>query len=215
MPSIEATCHLEIRDLHRSFGRLTVLRGVSAEVSAGQVLLVTGANGCGKSTLLKCLAGLLAEDSGRILYRENGLELDRSSRRQALGYAAPDVFFYGELTVAENLRFFSRLRHLPPDQGLHLVERVGLPPDRLAAALSSGMMQRLRLCYALLHEPRLLLLDEPFQNLDAPGCEAVSRLVAEHLRRGVAVIANPGPLDLHLNLDLDADHEIRPLVLAG
>jgi heme exporter protein A len=187
-----------------------VLRGVSAEVASGEVLLVTGYNGSGKSTLLRCLAGLLAPDSGSIEYRENGSVLAVEERRRRVGVVAPDLAFYNELSVAENLQFFARLRRVDFRRGLALLDRVGLPPDRLAGALSSGMRQRLRWTFALLHQPRLLLLDEPFQNLDAAG-EAVTRgLLDEHLHGvggmgspgGLAVIANPA----HLEFDRVAGH---------
>jgi heme exporter protein A len=186
---------LRFDGLSRRFGRLAVLAGVSGEVSNGEVLLVTGTNGSGKSTLLKCLAGLLAPDRGTIEGREDGRALDATERRRRVGLVAPDLSFYEELSVTENLTFFSRLRGVPPSRGAELLARVNLPGDRLAGALSSGMRQRLRWCWALLHYPRLLLLDEPFQNLDAPG-EAVTReLLEEHLAAGgLAVVANPASI---------------------
>ncbi|HZF08925.1 MAG TPA: ABC transporter ATP-binding protein [Thermoanaerobaculia bacterium] len=186
---------LRFTGLSRRFGRLAVLAGVSGEAADGEVLLVTGTNGSGKSTLLKCLAGLLAPDKGAIESREGGRALDAVDRRRRVGLVAPDLAFYEELTTAENLAFFSRLRGVPRERGPELLARVGLPGDRLAGALSSGMRQRLRWCWALLHRPRLLLLDEPFQNLDAPG-EAVTReLLEEHLAEGgLAVVANPATL---------------------
>ncbi|HVR09173.1 MAG TPA: ABC transporter ATP-binding protein [Thermoanaerobaculia bacterium] len=188
----------------RRFGRLAVLGGVSGSVAAGEALLVTGRNGSGKSTLLRCLAGLLAPDSGEIELREgeDAAPLDAAGRRRRIGLVAPDLAFYGELTAAENLAFFCRLRGFGRERGDELLRRVELPPDRLAAALSSGMRQRLRWAWALLHRPRLLLLDEPFQNLDAAGVAIAHRLLAEHLAPGpgappgLAVIANPVPLDI-------------------
>jgi heme exporter protein A len=187
--------HLRFSGLSRRFGRLAVLAGVSGEVADGEVLLVTGTNGSGKSTLLKCLAGLLAPDKGTIDCHEGGKALDGTERRRRVGFVAPDLAFYEELTTEENLAFFARLRGVPRERGRELLAQVGLPGDRLAGALSSGMRQRLRWCWAVLHRPRLLLLDEPFQNLDAPG-EAVTReLLEEHLAAGgLAVVANPATI---------------------
>jgi heme exporter protein A len=170
---------------------------VSGELADGEVLLVTGPNGSGKSTLLRCLAGLLAPDAGTIELAAEGRPLDAAERRRSVGYVAPDLALYEELTTGENLAFFGRVRGLGPERGRELLGRFGLPADRPAGALSSGMRQRLRWVWALLHRPRLLLLDEPFQNLDAPGEAEVRGLLAEHLDGGgLAVVANPSPLDL-------------------
>lgn len=190
---------LDFENVRRRFGRLSVLQGISGSVAPGEALLVTGPNGSGKSTLLRCLAGILAPDAGRIDYREGERTLDIAERRLRIGYVAPDLAFYSELTVAENLRFFARLRRVGPERGFEVLDRLALPTDRMVGALSSGMRQRLRWAWALLHRPRLLLLDEPFQNLDAPGEEGTRALLAEHLAEtpgGLAVIANPSSLEI-------------------
>ncbi len=171
-------------------------RASPATVESGGLLLVTGRNGSGKSTLLRCLAGLLAPEAGRIEYREGEARFDIAGRRQRVGYVAPDLAFYEELSVAENLAFFARLRGLPREHADRLVARVGLPPARLAGALSSGMRQRLRWAFGLLGEPALLLADEPFQNLDAEGEALARELLAEQLEHGFAVVASPTALDL-------------------
>ena len=195
---------LRFADVTRRYGRLSVLRGVSGEVGGGEVLLVTGPNGSGKSTLLRCLAGLLAPDAGTIEMRvppgpadgasgaASGPVLDAGERRRSIGYVAPDLAFYEELTTAENLVFFARLRGVSAERGTALLDRLGLPRDRAAGALSSGMRQKLRWCWALLHRPALLLLDEPFPNLDAHAEALVRRLLVEHLDGGgLAVLAQP------------------------
>ena len=188
---------LTFRDLRRRFGRLRVLAGVTGEVGGGASLLVTGRNGSGKSTLLRCLAGLLATDGGVIAYREDGRDLDATQRRRRVGYVAPDLSFYDELTAGENLAFHAALRRIPRQDVAPWLERVDLPAERAGGALSSGMRQRLRWAAALLHRPRLLLLDEPFQNLDAAGEAIVRRLLLDHLAQGgLAVIASPTELDL-------------------
>jgi len=196
-PIIPAVPAIEFGDLHRRFGRVRVLSGVSGGAGAGEVLLVTGANGSGKSTLLRCLAGLLAPDRGEVRMTVGERVLEPAERRRAVGYIAPDLAFYEPLTAAENLAFFARLRGVEPARGAALLDRVGLPHDRAAGALSSGMTQRLRWAWALLHEPEVLLLDEPLANLDPPGRRLVGELLAERLERGAAaVVANPAPIDL-------------------
>lgn len=174
-----------------------MLTGVSGELSAGGVMLVTGSNGSGKSTLLKCLAALLRPDRGAIELTEDGRTLTDPERRQRIGYLAPDLAFYEELTTLENLQFFARLRRVSQERCSSLLERVGLPVDRKSGALSSGMRQRLRWAWAMLHRPRLLLLDEPFQNFDAPGETMARSFLAEHLEGGgLAVVADPSGMDL-------------------
>jgi ABC-type multidrug transport system ATPase subunit len=198
--------NLRFGNLRRRFGRLAVLTGVSGAVAPGGLLHVTGPNGSGKSTLLRCLSGLLAPDSGLVEYEEAGAVLDAAERRRRVGVVAPDLAFYAELSVRENLAFFARLRRVPASRGLAVLDRFGLPLDRFAGALSSGMRQRLRWGWALLHSPALLLLDEPFQNFDAPGERIARELLAEHLAAGgSAVVANPSALEFgdvagHLDL---------------
>ncbi len=197
---------LSFRDLRRAFGRLRVLKGVSGRAASGELLLVSGPNGCGKSTLLRCLAGLMAPQKGTIECRIGARSLDVAERRLAVGFVSPDLELYGELTTLENLEFFARLRGVDPGRGAELLDRLGLPHDRDAGALSSGMRQRLRWAWAILHEPPILLLDEPLQNLDQPGRDDVTRLLSEHLETGLAVVASPDPLELphvasHLELD--------------
>ncbi len=188
--------------LCRRFGRLTVLENVSGRLSAGGLLTVRGANGSGKSTLLRCLAGLLAVERGEIRLERAGALLDPAARRRAVGFVAPDLALYDELTVAENLALFARLRGLGGERGEQLAARLSLPLARPWRVLSSGMRQRLRWAWALLHEPRLLLLDEPFQNLDESGEEIARRLLEEHLDRGgLAVVASPVALPFSRDSD--------------
>jgi heme exporter protein A len=206
-----AATHLAFRDVRRRFGRLSVLRGVSGTVAGGQVLVVTGPNGSGKSTLLRCLAGLLAPDSGEVDYRQDGgATLSAAERRLRVGYVAPDLALYEELTALENLAFFARLRRVDAARGGELLARLSLPPGRPAGLLSSGMRQKLRWAWALLHRPRLLLLDEPFQNLDASGEGVVRELLAEHLEGGLAVIAQPVDVEISTHWEV-SEH----VVLAG
>lgn len=179
-------------DVRRRFGALRVLDGASGEAGAGELLSVRGPNGCGKSTLLRILAGLLRADRGEVGMAEDGRELDLASRRRRVGYLAPDLSFYEPLSAFENLALVAKLRGLDPEAGEGLRERFGLPRDRPFHAFSSGMRQRLRWCFALLHDPRILLLDEPFQNLDEEGEATARGLLEERLAAGAAaVVASP------------------------
>ena len=199
---------------HR-FGHRAVLSGVSATVEAGGLLQVVGVNGSGKSTLLRCLAGLLRPRSGTITHREDGVSLDPVRRRNRVGYVAPDLEGYGELTTAEHLAFFATLRRAAPERASATLRDLDLPGDVCWRALSSGQRQRLRWALALLGEPLVLLLDEPFEHLDAGGRTVVNRLLARHRADGgLAIVAGPEPVDLPafatLRLEIPARHVGAP-----
>jgi ABC-type multidrug transport system ATPase subunit len=192
-----SAARLAFSGVKRRFGRLAVLAGVDGEARSGGVLAVRGANGSGKSTLLACLAGLLAVDRGEIVAEEDGVALDAAARRRRVGFLSPDLALYDELSVDENLELVARLRGVAAARGLDVARRFGLPGNRPWRALSSGMRQRLRWAFALGHQPRLLLLDEPFQNLDDVGEREARALLDEHLDRGgLAVAASPVALPL-------------------
>jgi ABC-type multidrug transport system ATPase subunit len=170
---------IRARALEKRFGPKRVLRGLDLEVERGAFVVVTGPNGSGKTTLLRLLAGLAAPTGG---------ELEVRAERGQLGFLAHEPLVYRELSALENLDLYGRLYRVPERReriGM-LLERFGLWDARAerVAAYSRGMQQRLALCRVLLHEPALLLLDEPFSGLDAAGAELLDRELAE--RRGWA-----------------------------
>lgn len=173
---------VSIENLQRSFGERRVLKGVTARVAGGDRVLVRGPNGSGKSTLLKILVGLLSPTGGRVVYRKEGRELDIAGRRAAVGYLAPDLVLYDELTPLENLDFFSRVRELPggaPNRAL--LDRVGLG-KRVAdplGTLSTGLKQRMKVAFALQNEPSFLFLDEPGSNLDDAGRDLIRQVIED------------------------------------
>jgi heme exporter protein A len=161
------------RGLERRFGDKRVLAGLDFDVAAGEALVVTGPNGAGKSTLLALLAGLLAPTRG---------ELEVAAERGEIGYLAHEPLVYRELTALENLELYGRLYRVSERReriGM-LLERFGLWDARheRVSAFSRGMTQRLALCRTLLHQPPLLLLDEPYSSLDADA----SKLLDDELR---------------------------------
>jgi heme exporter protein A len=157
------------------------------------VAAITGPNGSGKSTLLRLLAGLLRPTRGRVRLLRDGREVAAGAKRALLGYAAPELAFYEELTCRENLAFAAeaRGRRDGPARADAALEQVGLAAragDRVSA-LSSGMRQRLRLAFATLDRPPLLLLDEPGSHLDDEGRAVMERIVGEESATGLVVIA--------------------------
>ncbi len=191
---------LHVHDLAAAYGARTVFANVSLTLRTGEVLVVSGVNGSGKSTLLRVLAGLQTPTSGSVAYQVADTQYTPPDALHLLGWVAPDLMLYRELTARENLRFFAAVRGLhPSDAELEqLLARVGLPgraDDRLAA-YSSGMAQRLRYAYALLHQPPFLILDEPTVTLDTHGAAVVDTLINEQRRHGIVVIATNDPREL-------------------
>jgi heme exporter protein A len=165
---------IEARKLGRRFGEKRVLRGVDLEVPRGGFAIVTGANGSGKTTLLRICAGLAIPTEG---------ELRVDAERRQIGYLAHEPLVYRELTALENLELYGRLYHVPERReriGM-LLERFGLWDARhdRVASYSRGMTQRLALCRVLLHDPALLVLDEPYTALDVQGAELLDAQLAE------------------------------------
>jgi ABC-type multidrug transport system ATPase subunit len=180
------------RGLGRSFGEKRVLRDLDLDVAERDLVLVTGPNGSGKSTLLALCAGLLAPTAG---------ELEVAVDRGRIGYLAHEPLVYRELTALENLELYGRLYRVPERReriGM-LLERFGLWESRRSpvASFSRGMQQRLALCRTLLHEPALLLLDEPYAGLDDAGAELLDAELGELAGRRTLLLAthDPGRVD--------------------
>ncbi len=174
--------------LGKRFGDRRVIEGLDLSVDRGSFLLVTGPNGSGKSTLLRLLAGLAAPTSGKLTV---------DVPRGRIGFVAHEPLLYRELTPLENLELYGRLYRVPERRervGM-LLERFGLWEVRgeRAESFSRGMLQRLALCRALLHEPELLLLDEPFNALDEQGAALFDRELADLRSRATFVVATHDP----------------------
>jgi ABC-type multidrug transport system ATPase subunit len=162
------------RGLGKRFGAKRALHGVDLELPAGGFAVVTGPNGSGKTTLLRICAGLALPSEG---------ELVVGVQRAQVGYLAHDPLVYRELSALENLELYGRLYRVPERRervGI-LLERFGLWDERAdrVSSYSRGMTQRLALCRALLHDPALLILDEPYAALDAQGAELLDAQFAE------------------------------------
>src|SRR3989442_6389624 len=167
---------LSAEGLSHAFGSVQALDGISFRLEAGHTLAVFGPNGAGKTTLLKVLAGLLRPRQGRAEVRGG---------RSAIGWISHQSFLYGHLTVIENLRFWASLYRVPREardrRAAELLARLGLTDraDQPVAALSRGLVQRATIARALMHDPAVLLLDEPFTGLDLAAAAELRRLLSE------------------------------------
>jgi heme exporter protein A len=170
---------IELDGLTRRYGERVALEGVTLAVPAGATLVVFGPNGAGKSTLLRVLATLLRPHAGAV--RILGCELpdDGWAVRGRIGLLGHEPLLYRDLSGRENLRFHARLHGVRLDRVEALLEQVGLRPraDDRVHTYSRGMVQRLAVCRAVLHDPAVLLLDEPRANLDPAAAELVEPLI--------------------------------------
>jgi heme exporter protein A len=174
---------LRLAGLRRDYGERTALDGVGLTLGAGQSLLVLGPNGAGKTTLLRILATLLRPSGGEVLVLGCALPREAWKLRGRIGYLGHEPLLYRELSGRENLRFHARLQGIsgaPAEARIEeLLSAAGMErrADERIAELSAGMRQRLAICRCVLHEPELLLLDEPDSNLDAEGRELARGLI--------------------------------------
>jgi len=180
--------------LSKRYGHHRALAGVSTELRAGSLCALLGPNGAGKSTLLGILSTLVKPTGGEVRYaRAGGDAIPERELRRHIGVLAHSSLVYGELTGIENLIFYGRLYGVADAEAraTALLDQVGLDPKarlRPARTYSRGMTQRLSLARALLHDPRILLLDEPFTGLDRTGAMALSRSMAQAKQRGCILL---------------------------
>jgi ABC-type multidrug transport system ATPase subunit len=192
------------RRVWKTFGPLAALRGISLVVPPGERLAIVGPNGSGKSTFLKVLATLLRPSAGTALLGGLDVRGDAAQLRRHIGVVSHHTFLYRDLTARENLEFYARLYRLsdPSDRALWQLRLLGLEKQRdtLASDLSRGMQQRLSLARALLHDPALLLLDEPDTGLDQRWSAFLTDLVANAARDGRTIVITTHNLERSLDL---------------
>ncbi|MEA2313040.1 MAG: heme exporter protein [Solirubrobacteraceae bacterium] len=170
---------VELEDVARAYGERVALAGVTLTLQRGQTLAVLGANGAGKTTLLRILATLLRPHNGRARVLGKDLPREGWAVRGRVGLLAHEPLLYRDLSARENLRFHARLHDVAAARVETLLEAVGMlrRADEPLHTLSRGMAQRVAICRAVLHEPELLLLDEPLANLDPGAAGAVAPLI--------------------------------------
>ncbi len=197
--SLEATPGepaLQLAGLRRDYGERTALDGVGLELAAGESLVVLGPNGAGKTTLLRILATLLRPSGGEAVVLGCALPDEAWKLRGRIGYLGHEPLLYRDLSGRENLRFQARLHGVSGEPAeariAELLAAAGMErrADERVAELSAGMRQRLAICRCVLHEPELLLLDEPDSNLDAEGRELARGLIGPGTGRTRVVVTH-------------------------
>ncbi len=201
---------LQLENIRKEFSRRIIFDKIDLMLKNGNSLAITGINGSGKSTLVKIIAGILSPTRGALTLSVNGLELKIERYHNHVGFVAPYIHMYDEFSAYENLKFFARIRGLTFDKQYvdYLLDRVVLYDRRNDAVrtYSSGMKQRLKYAFALLHKPEVLIFDEPRANLDRHGIATVYEIMEEHKPDGILILATNDQEDLSyaetiLNLD--------------
>lgn len=183
--------------LVKQFGRFAALRGVTAQFAAGKLYVIVGDNGAGKTTLLRTIAGLAQQTRGTISVLGSP---EIKNVRAQIGYMAHPSLLYDEMSGMENLIYFAGLYGLPETRCREVIAAVKLDPDleRPVGQYSQGMRQRMSLARAILNDPKLLLLDEPFSNVDHASAKEMTALLAQMRDQGKTIFVvthQPGLLE--------------------
>ena len=192
---------LTLQNLTKSFGRRLIFKEINYEFKSGLVYGVAGKNGSGKSTLAKILSGIISPTSGKVVHKLNNKVIEPDNLHNHLGFVSPYLVLYDEFSVEENFIHFSRIRGMKVDNERikSLLNDFGLYDRRndLLKTYSSGMKQRIKTIFALLHSPELLILDEPTSNLDISGKEKIYETIKKQSENRLIIIASNEESDLN------------------
>lgn len=193
---------ISARDLKKTYDRVPVFEHLSFEVCAGEALGIQGPNGSGKSTLMKILAGVALPTSGTVLYLQQGTPIEKTEQIRYIGFVAPYLQFYNELTGFENVLFSLRAKGIVPDmhriQSLFEYFALSTAAQKLVQTYSSGMLQRLRFIQAFAAEPPVCLLDEPTATLDESGTHLLREFLRRYRHDAIVIIASNDVRDFAL-----------------
>jgi len=200
---------LTASNLYKSFGSRRVLRGVNMEIDRGEIVALIGVNGAGKSTLLRILSTLTRADGGKISLDGNSIYKDPARVRQQIGVVLHAPMLYGSLTGRENLRFFSRMFEVADAEKrisqmlseMNLTSRA----EDLVRTYSRGMQQRLSIARALLHDPQVLLMDEPLTGLDDDSIGRLNQYLRNAAQQGKSILFATHDLERACELATRAD----------
>ncbi len=193
---------LQIENLVKYFGRRLVFNGISASFKSKNIYGVAGPNGSGKSTFVKIIANLISPTRGKVTHKCKDKILVNEELHNYIGFVSPYLFLYDEFSAEENLIYFSKIRGIKfnKDYSDFLLSQLNLfdRKNDLVRGYSSGMKQRLKFIFALLHKPKLIILDEPTSNLDNFGKEKVYEIISKEGEENLIVIASNESDDLKL-----------------
>jgi len=189
-------------DLNMTFGRRLIFDKINFSFKENGIYGVSGPNGSGKSTLVKIIAGLLSPSKGRIVHKNSDREIIPEKLHNYIGFVSPYLVLYEEFSAWENLIYYAKIRGILLDRDIvtDLLNRFLLYKrrDDLIKTYSSGMKQRMKFVFALIHKPQLLILDEPTSNLDEDGKKSAYDIIKGEANKSIVIIASNEKADLNL-----------------
>jgi heme exporter protein A len=193
---------LQAKAVRKTFGRRLIFENLNFDYSGQGIYGISGPNGSGKSTLVKIIAGIIAPSSGKLLHQSGGKEIISEKLHNYIGFVSPYLVLYDEFNAVENLRYTSEIRgisyHTARADGLLDQFNIYSRRNDPVKAYSSGMKQRLKFVFALLHSPPLLILDEPTSNLDSSGKDIVYNMMNKESADRIILVASNEENDLKL-----------------
>jgi heme exporter protein A len=193
---------IQVEDLKKTFGRRLIFDKINFSLFSNSIYGITGANGSGKSTLIKIVAGLNSPSAGKIIYKNDENEISFENLHNYIGFVSPYLVLYDEFSAWENLNYFANIRDIKfnSEKIEYLLNQFLLfnRKNDLLKTYSSGMKQRMKFIFALMHSPKLILLDEPTSNLDDEGKESVYKIVEDEGKENIIIIASNEKSDLQL-----------------
>jgi heme exporter protein A len=191
---------LQVHSLQKSFGRRLVFEGITFNLNKPGVFGISGPNGSGKSTLVKILSGINSPSKGQVIHSLNSKQIVSEKLHNFIGFVSPYLVLYDEFTALENLNYFSKIRKV--EFNTNKVETLfdqfllSSRKDDFVKAYSSGMKQRLKFIFALMHSPQFIFLDEPTSNLDDEGKQTVYNLIESESKKAIVIVASNEKQDL-------------------
>jgi heme exporter protein A len=193
---------IQCESISKNFGRRVIFKNLSFQFNANGVYGISGPNGSGKSTLIKIIAGINSPSTGRINHKDNQKEIIPEKLHNYLGFVSPYLVLYEEFSAWENLEQLAKIRDIEFNKGkIELLLNDFLLFDRkddLVKTYSSGMKQRMKFIFALMHSPKLILLDEPTSNLDDEGKNTVYKIIKREAEGNIVIVASNEKSDLAL-----------------